>query len=147
MTDDQMSSFAVTSDLEFPCEGARSISVNNEGVAIIGGSSGHAGIFHISDDKFKSELNLQGEVTDTLFCVDNRVAIASSIGVVKIFDGEIEVAGFTSHAGAVNGLALHPSGAILASVGADKSFTFYDMSSYTIATQVYTESGECYRER
>jgi pre-mRNA-processing factor 19 len=48
---------------------------------------------------------------------------------------------FTSHAGSANGLALHPSGDILASVGVDKSFVFYDLPGGKPVTQVYTDSG------
>lgn len=57
---------------------------------------------------------------------------------MKIGNDEIT---FTSHAGSANGLALHPSGDILASVGVDKSFVFYDLVGGSSVTQVYTDSG------
>lgn len=65
--------------------------------------------------------------------------VSTSSGTVKVFgDGE---ATFTSHAGSANGLALHPGGGILASVGVDKSFVLYDLEAGKAVTQIYTDSG------
>lgn len=69
----------------------------------------------------------------------SQPVVSTSSGAVKVF-GKDEVT-FTSHAGSANGLALHPSGDILASVGVDKSFVFYDLTRGTAVTQVYTDSG------
>jgi pre-mRNA-processing factor 19 len=62
--------------------------------------------------------------------------------VVKIFDvSGAEVASFSSHAGGITALALHPSGEILASVGVDKSYVLYDLSSLKPMSQIFTNSG------
>lgn len=59
-----------------------------------------------------------------------------------MLDNGQAVASFTSHAGAATGLALHPCGDLLLSVGVDKSFVYYDLSSMTVVSQVYTDSGK-----
>jgi pre-mRNA-processing factor 19 len=51
-----------------------------------------------------------------------------------------EVASFSDHAGPVTGLALHPGGLILASVGSDKSFVFYDLSALRTVFRSFTDS-------
>jgi pre-mRNA-processing factor 19 len=79
-----------------------------------------------------------GAVTDTVWFGDTPV-VSTSSGTVKVF-GESEVT-FKSHAGSINALALHPTGDILASVGVDKSFVFYDLLSGKAITQIYTDSG------
>lgn len=53
-----------------------------------------------------------------------------------------EIASFSDHAGPATGLAMHPSKEILASVGSDKSFVFYDLANLQRATRVYTNSGK-----
>jgi pre-mRNA-processing factor 19 len=68
--------------------------------------------------------------------------IATATGKVKIFDGAAEVATFSSHAGAATAMALHPCGEMLASVGEDKSYVYYDLSSLKPITKVYTDSGK-----
>jgi pre-mRNA-processing factor 19 len=67
--------------------------------------------------------------------------IATAVGRTKIFEGQEEVAVFSAHAGEVSGLALHPSGDVVASVGIDKSYVLYDLTTSTVVTQVYSNSG------
>lgn len=81
-----------------------------------------------------------GAVTDALW-FDDKAVLATSSGAIKVFENGQEVVAFTSHAGAANALAMHPSGEILASVGADKSFVFYDLVGAKPVTQVYTDCG------
>lgn len=66
--------------------------------------------------------------------------VSTSSGAVKVF-GDNETT-FTSHAGSANAVSLHPSGDILASVGVDKSFVFYDLPGGKAVTQVNTDSGK-----
>lgn len=84
-------------------------------------------------------LKIGGSVLDAVFYGKDAV-VASSSGAVKVYSGKKESASFTSHAGAATGLALHPTGDILASVGVDKSFVFYDLVGGNAVTQVYTDS-------
>jgi pre-mRNA-processing factor 19 len=67
--------------------------------------------------------------------------VATQSGRIKVFQGQEELATFNSHFGRAAGIALHPSGDILASVGDDKSYVLYDLDAMTTITQVYTDSG------
>jgi pre-mRNA-processing factor 19 len=129
-----------TSDLLYP--GSSSIAIDGLGErVIIGGSDGIAGIYSLSDHKILTAHKVGGgAITDAVW-YGNKPIISTSSGVVKVFDGGQEAATFTSHAGAVNALAMHPSGEILASVGADQSFVFYDLVAAKPVTQVYTDCG------
>ncbi|MCJ1247341.1 hypothetical protein MMC30_004555 [Trapelia coarctata] len=109
-------------------------------LALLGGSGGIAEVVSISEKKVIQTLKTgSGTVTDGLWAGD-RVVLATSTGAVKVFENDLEVSNFTGHAGEVTSIALHPSGEILASVGLDKSYIFYDLVSSTIATQTYTDS-------
>jgi pre-mRNA-processing factor 19 len=129
-----------TSEQLYP--GSSSIAIDESGErAIVGGLDGIAGIYSLPDNKILMALKVGGgAITDAVWYGDKPV-ISTSSGVVKIFDGDQEAAAFTSHAGAANALAMHPSGEILASVGAEKSFVFYDLVAAKPVTQVYTDCG------
>ena len=108
---------------------------------LIGGTDGVAGVFSNSQRQMTQTLKGgSGSITDGLWA-GHRPVIATSSGAVKVFDNGLETGNFTSHAGEATAVALHPSGDILASVGIDKSYVFYDLTSSTPATQVYTNSG------
>lgn len=92
----------------------------------------------MTEQKITKSLKVGAPVTGTAFYGSFPI-VSTAKGAVKVFGGE-EVA-FTSHAGAVNALALHPSGEILASVGVDKSFVFYDLNEGKAMTQIYADSG------
>ena len=111
-------------------------------LALLGGSDGTAGVFSVSQNEVLQTLQGGGGgITDGLWAAD-RAVIALSTGMVKIFDDGSEVSSFSGHAGKATSVALHPSGEILASVGVDKSYIFYDLETSKIATQVYTNSGK-----
>jgi pre-mRNA-processing factor 19 len=129
-----------TSELLYP--GSSSIAVDESGErAIVGGSDGIAGIYSLLDNKILMVLKVgSGAITDAVW-FDDKPVISTSSGAVKVFDGDQEAIMFTSHAGAANALAMHPSGEILASVGADKSFVLYDLVGAKPVTQVYSDCG------
>lgn len=109
--------------------------------ALVGGADGIAGIYSLPDDKIVTVLKVgSGAITDAVW-YGSQPIIATSSGTIKVFEDGNEVAAFKSHAGAVNALAMHPSGEILASVGTDKSFVFYDLLNKKTVTQVSTDSG------
>lgn len=108
--------------------------------AIVGGSDGVAGVYAFSNSKTLHSLRVGGAITASVW-YGSRPIVASSSGVVKIFENGSEVASFTSHAGSVNALAMHPSGEILASVGIDKSFVFYDLPARKVVFQIFTDAG------
>lgn len=105
--------------------------------AVSGGSDGTVGIYSIAGHKMQKSFNAGSAVTDALW-YGNKPVVSTSSGAVKVGNDETT---FTSHAGSANGLALHPCGDILASVGVDKSFVFYDLVAGSAVTQVYTDSG------
>ena len=80
-------------------------------------------------------------VTDALWA-GSKAILGTSAGTVKAFENGVEVFGFCGHAGGITALALHPSGEILASVGVDKSYCFYDLTSSAQVLQVATDSGK-----
>ncbi|KAF2205698.1 Prp19-domain-containing protein [Delitschia confertaspora ATCC 74209] len=120
--------------------GSTAVSVDESGdLALFGGSDGVAGIYSISQQKLVRTLQCGSPVTATLWW-GARAVIATSSGAVKVFGNGEEVTELGSHAGAVTSLSLHPSGAILASTGVDKSFIFYDLTTSSVASQQYTEA-------
>ncbi|KAI9768209.1 MAG: hypothetical protein M1840_005039 [Geoglossum simile] len=123
--------------------GTKSIAVDASGdLAIIGGTDGIAGLYSVSQKKLVQTLNGgSGAITDATWW-GNCAVFSTASGVVKIFNlGGAEVASFSSHAGAITALALHPSGELLASVGVDKSYLLYDLSSLKPVCQIFTDSG------
>lgn len=119
--------------------GASALAVDEAGkLVIVGGSDGAAGVYSIANNKVQKSLKAGASVTDAVW-YGSQPVISTSSGTVKVF-GDEEIT-FTSHAGSANGLALHPSGEILASVGIDKSFVFYDLQAGKAVTQIYTNSG------
>jgi pre-mRNA-processing factor 19 len=107
----------------------------------VAGSASDAGVVSLSQNKLLQTLSGgQGSVTSGVWAQDN-VVIATSTGLVKVFEAEREVSSFSDHAGSVNGVALHPSGTIVASVGDDKTYILYDLETFNKLTQVQTSSG------
>lgn len=119
--------------------GASSIAVDEAGELVLsGGSDGIASVYSISGNKVQQTFEAGAAITDAVW-YGSQPVVSTSSGTVKVFgDGE---ATFTSHAGSANGLALHPGGGILASVGVDKSFVLYDLEAGKAVTQIYTDSG------
>jgi pre-mRNA-processing factor 19 len=141
-TAEAIESYSTISTSEPLAAGAQSVAVNSEGeLAIVGGSAGNVSIYSLADGKTLQVLEVgAGAITDSFWAGDQAV-VSTTKGAVKVFANGKELAGFTSHAGAANAVALHPSSEILASVGIDKSFVFYDLPGSKVVTQVYTDSG------
>jgi pre-mRNA-processing factor 19 len=131
--------FGVASSSEALYSGASSLAVEGSGdLVIVGGTDGVAGVYSISEKKVQQSFKTGATVTDAVWYGEQPV-VATSAGTVRVF-GNSE-ATFTSHAGSANAIALHPCGDILASVGVDKSFVFYDLVKGKPVTQIYTDSG------
>ncbi|KAI9733171.1 MAG: hypothetical protein M1818_007289 [Claussenomyces sp. TS43310] len=138
---DAIESFTVTTQSEPLYPGTTSLAVDAAGEhAIVGGSDGIAGVYSLLESKMIQPMKVGGSITDALW-YRNQPIVASSSGAVKVFDDGNEIAAFTSHAGSATALAMHPSSTILASVGIDKSFVFYDLVAVKPVTQVYTDCG------
>jgi len=111
-------------------------------LVLLGGDNGVAGVYSASQNEIVQEMEVgTGPVTAAVWA-GTRAVVSTSSGVIKVFEGQSEVASFSGHAGKVTALAMHPSGDILASVGVDKSYILYDLTSYKQATQIYTDAGE-----
>ncbi len=139
-TPDVISSFTPTQESKSLYAGPRSVSVDASGdLALLGGNDGTAGVFSISQNKLVQELPVSSSVTDTLWA-GSKAIVGTSSGLVKAFGNGVEISSFSGHAGAVTALALHPSGDILASVGVDRSYVFYDLTSSVQVLQISTDS-------
>ena len=139
-TSEQISQYTTVSTSQPLYPGGRTLAVR-EDLALIGGSDGVAGVYSISGQKVLSALKGGGgAITDGLWA-GSRAVVSTASGKVKVFEAQQEVASFSVHAGEASGLALHPSGDILASVGVDKSYVLYDLEANTVLTQVYSDSG------
>lgn len=100
---------------------------------------GDVAVFSVDAGKVERSLQVKEPVTDTIWS-GSRIIFATTKGSVKVFDSGGEIASFSDHAGTVTGLALHPSGDLLASVGSDKGFVFHDLTALKRATRVYVDS-------
>ena len=142
-TGDVIQEFQLVESSQSLCSGATALSVDQSGeLALFGGSDGAGGLFSLTEKRVIASLSVDGAITDTAW-VGQNAAIATSTGVVKIFDSNgNETASFSSHAGAVTALAGHPTGDILASVGVDKSYVMYDLTTNAAITQVFSDAGK-----
>lgn len=109
---------------------------------MVGGVDGVAGIYSLPEKRIVSSLKVGGAVTDAVW-IGDKAAVATSTGAVKIFENGTEVASFNSHAGEAASLATHATGDILASVGVDKSYVLYDLTTNSVITQIYSDAGTC----
>ena len=109
----------------------------------MGGVDGVAGVYSIMENRLVRSLKAGGGAIKDGVWWGDRAVVATASGAVKIFEDGAETARFTTHAGSADALAMHPSGELLASVGADKSYVFYDLAGLKPLTQVFTDSGEC----
>jgi pre-mRNA-processing factor 19 len=133
-------SFDVTATTDPLYPGSSAVAVDQSGdLALFGGADGVAGVYSVSQQKLVYALKVGSLVTDTLWW-ESRAVVSTASGAVKVFENGDEVAQLGSHAGAATSIALHPSEAILASAGADKRFIFYDLATYKVVSQVYTEA-------
>ncbi|OAL46331.1 Prp19-domain-containing protein [Pyrenochaeta sp. DS3sAY3a] len=139
-TADDISTFDVSATTDPLYPGSNNVALNESGdLALFGGADGVAGVYSISQAKVVDALKAGSAVTATAWWGD-RAIVATAAGTTKIFEEGSEIAQVGLHAGPATALALHPSGALLATVGADKSFAFHDLSTFNTVSQVYVEA-------
>ncbi|KAL4936666.1 hypothetical protein BDV06DRAFT_204577 [Aspergillus oleicola] len=120
--------------------GGKALSVNSAGdSALVETAEGAVGVFSLSQKQVLHTLQTNGPVTDALWA-GAKAVVASSTGSVKVFEGGNEVASFNSHAGAATSLALHATGDIVASVGVDKSYVLYDLTTNAVIGQNFSDA-------
>ncbi|KAI1822517.1 WD40-repeat-containing domain protein [Xylaria intraflava] len=138
-TPDEITTFAIETTNSLPVANPTTLTCEG-GYAAVGGLEGEVAVYSVEADTLERSITVGEPVTDSIW-EGSRVYFSTAKGSVKVFDSGNEVASFTDHAGPATGLAMHPSKAILASVGADKSFVFYDLDNLQRATRVYTDAG------
>ena len=120
--------------------GAKALAVHGSGdLVLIGGAEGAIGVYSLSQKQVVQNLQTDGTVTAAVWAGDKAV-VASSTGAVTVYENGTRTAAFTSHAGAATALATHATGDIVASVGADKSYVLYDLTTNAAVTQVFTDA-------
>lgn len=110
-------------------------------LALVGGVDGVVGVYSLSQKSVAQTLQTDGPVTGAIWA-GNKSVVGSATGSVKVFENGSEVASFASHAGEVTAVAVHATGDIVASVGVDKSYVLYDLSTNTVITQVFSDAGK-----
>ncbi|KIW64512.1 hypothetical protein PV04_09440 [Phialophora macrospora] len=140
-TVDMVSTYSPKSTSEPFFPGGTVLAVHESGdMALVAGSNGAGGIVSLSENKLIHSLNLgKGSATSGLWAQD-RAVVATSTGLVKVFDKDQEVSSFSPHTGSATAVALHPSGTILASVSEDQSYALYDLESAKLLTHVHSNS-------
>ncbi|KAI1339396.1 cell cycle control protein [Xylariaceae sp. FL0016] len=137
-TPDDITAFAVTASNSLPVPQTTTITLEG-GYAAASGLTGDVAIYSIEADKVERSLKVNEPVTDSIW-EGSKVIFATAKGSVKVFENGSEIVSFSEHAGPANGLAMHPSQEILASIGSDKSFVFYDLINLQRATRIYTNA-------
>lgn len=120
--------------------GSSSLAVSPEFTAI-GGKGGDVAVYsNAAEKELVHSFNVGSAITQLIFA-DENIVLGTAKGEVKIYTTQgSELASFSEHAGPVTGLARHPGSTILLSVGADKSFIFYDMDALRTVFRRYTTS-------
>jgi pre-mRNA-processing factor 19 len=127
-----------STDSIFP--GGKTLSINSAGdSALVETAEGVVGVFSLSQKQVLHSFQANGPVIDAIWAGEKAV-VASATGAVKVFENGNEVASFNSHAGAATGLALHATGDIVASVGADKSYVLYDLTTNAVIGQNFSDA-------
>jgi len=140
-TAEDISSYAPLESSEPLYPGGKSLAIDESGdLALLGGSDGIVGVYSLSQKKVLQALKGSGGAITDAAWAGSKAVVATSNGSVKIFEGGADVAAFAVHAGEATAVAVHPSGEIVASVGADKSYVLYDLSSSAMVTQIFSDS-------
>ena len=141
-TEEEISVFKPLSTSDVIHPGGQILTVDqSRRLALVAGADSRAHIYSLSENSIISSLHHQGASTTDCLWAASHTILCTSKGSVEVFEGQERSASFRSHAGAVSGLALHPSGKIVASVGEDKSYALYDLSTSSVLTQVYSDQG------
>ncbi|KAH7377881.1 WD40-repeat-containing domain protein [Pyrenochaeta sp. MPI-SDFR-AT-0127] len=139
-TADDIATYELTTSSDPLYPGSRNVSLHQSGdLALFGGADGVAGVYSISQAKVIQALKVGSAVTATAWW-EERAIIATSAGLVKIFEDGNEIGQVGQHAGPVTSLSLHPSGQLLASAGTDKRFALHDLSTFKTVSQIYVEA-------
>jgi pre-mRNA-processing factor 19 len=111
---------------------------SDEGLIVYGSETGSAVVYSASLDA-SAALELGSRITDAA-CWESKAFFSLASGAIAVtgLSGSVET--LLVHAGAATGVSLHPSGAILGSVGADSSYVLYNLSSLKPVARVFADS-------
>jgi pre-mRNA-processing factor 19 len=149
VTPEEVASFALRKEDSIPIEKTSTLAVE-DGFAAIGSLQGDVAVYSLAAGTVERTLKIGEPVTECVWSgIDglSKLALATAKGSVKIYGDGVEQVAFKDHAGLVTGLSFHPSGDILASVGGDKSFIFYDLSKLKRITRVFTDARKLTRNQ
>jgi WD40 repeat protein len=139
-TGDEIASYKIVASSDRFQPGSKIYSLHaNDQLALIG--EGEAvKVQSLVDNNTSQTLDCDGGVATDAIWAGDRAAVSTSAGKVIIFSpiSEENPGSFLNHSGSVNGLVLHPSGEILASVSDDQTYSLYDLTTMTHLTQVQT---------
>ena len=141
-TTEDLEAFAPVQSTESQCSDVHSIAMDSsEDLALFGGKGNFTSVYSISKKTILKQFETaNGAVTDAAWAGSDAIT-STSTGHIEIWDDAgSRIGEFQEHSGAATALALHPSGDIAASVGADKRIVFYDLAQSTTALKIYTDS-------
>ena len=141
-TSDEVAALQQIASADLAVSQASSLDVRGD-YAAVGGSDGKVDIYSTEANSVERSFSIGEPITATVW-IETKVILATAKGSVKVYDSGKQTASFQAHAGAVTGLCAHPGKRILASVGVDKSFVFYDLEALERVSRVYTDSGMFY---
>lgn len=145
-TADGISGFTPQNQFQLPLEQVAALDVGRDFVAV-GGPLSNSVVFYSKDKKdvsttFTVDAPVSGLAKfDALEKMDEMCLVACTTGgsVAYFNDGQL-IGNLIEHVGPVNGVAVHPSGKIFATVGADRSMNFYDISECVQAARSVTDA-------
>jgi pre-mRNA-processing factor 19 len=142
-TGDEIQSYDVTKSLDSQFAGAKYLAADSTGdFFLTGDSDGTMGVYDLAQGAFTTRSSLgAGAILGGAWANDKQTLCTSNGTVVVAQDGAVQ-GKFQQHAGAATALACHPSGELLVSVGFDKSYIVYDLSTIQVLTQVFGDVGK-----
>lgn len=93
------------------------------------------------EEKITQEFDVEAPITDTLW-KDSTAIVATSNSGIKLIENGVVQSTLEGPAGNLRGVALHPSGDILAAVSENATCLFHDLTTGTKALQFSTDSGK-----
>lgn len=140
VTSDEISAFEAAATTALPAQQTTSLD-SSEDYAAVGGLAGDAVIYSVDADKAERQLAVNEPITSTLW-TGSKVLFGTGKGSVKVFENGAEVGALSEHSGATTSLSAHPSGDLIASVGADKSIVLYDLTTMKRVSRAYADAGK-----
>ncbi|CAK7205364.1 hypothetical protein SEUCBS139899_008134 [Sporothrix eucalyptigena] len=141
-TNDDVATFTTIASDDIPVTRATSLTVEaaDRQYAAIAGLDGNVGIYAVAAHSLERTLAVGEPLTTALWTEGTRIVLGTAKGAVKIYEAGAEKASIVCHAGAITGLAVHPAGRILASVGNDKTIVFYDLEEGASVSRAHSSA-------